>query len=132
MRTTTSIAHLLEPSHPHSPPPYFPSLANSKLQVILKVAETVLAPGESYPGGSWHVEGMENEAIVCTGIYYQSVENLSESRLRFRTKVDEYYKYEQVGGAYTLHEHNQIVRMSDNGLWISMNETISDEGRSRD
>jgi hypothetical protein len=40
-----------------------------------------------YEGGSWHVEGMENEAIAASGIYYYDEENITESRLSFRTGV---------------------------------------------
>ena len=40
-----------------------------------------------YPGGSWHIEGMANEAIVASGIYYYDSENVSESRLAFRQAV---------------------------------------------
>ncbi|KAF8214272.1 hypothetical protein K438DRAFT_1956357 [Mycena galopus ATCC 62051] len=37
-----------------------------------------------YGGGSWHVEGMANEHIVASGIYYYDEENITESRLSFR------------------------------------------------
>ncbi|KAI0742038.1 hypothetical protein C8Q80DRAFT_1357212 [Daedaleopsis nitida] len=40
-----------------------------------------------YTGGSWHVEGMLNERIVATGIYYYACENITESRLAFRAQV---------------------------------------------
>lgn len=65
-----------------------------------------------YPGGSWHVEGMINEAIVSTGIYYYDEENVTESKLAFRAAVDEPASYEQNDsfGLYTLsswfeHDH---------------------------
>lgn len=38
-----------------------------------------------YAGGSWHVEGMSNEAIAASGIYYYCEDNITESRLAFRT-----------------------------------------------
>ena len=41
----------------------------------------------SYPGGSWHVEGMRNEAIISTGIYYYDEQNVTESSLAFRMGV---------------------------------------------
>ncbi|KAI0716774.1 hypothetical protein C8Q76DRAFT_417198 [Earliella scabrosa] len=64
------------------------SLKGRKLQVIVKLANIHLTPDKPrYPGGSWHVEGMANEAIVATGLYYYACENISESRLAFRACV---------------------------------------------
>ncbi|MGW2780328.1 DUF4246 domain-containing protein [Streptomyces populi] len=65
------------------------------LQVIVKLATIHLTPDKpEYPGGSWHVEGMLNERIVSTGIYYWDSENITESRLSFRTALDDPH-YEQ-------------------------------------
>ncbi|PIL29309.1 hypothetical protein GSI_09360 [Ganoderma sinense ZZ0214-1] len=64
------------------------SLRGRTLQVIVKLANIVLTPDNpAYPGGSWHVEGMANEAIVATGLYYYACENITESRLDFRAAV---------------------------------------------
>ncbi|KAI1790084.1 hypothetical protein LXA43DRAFT_1018230 [Ganoderma leucocontextum] len=65
------------------------SLRGRTLQVIVKLANIVLTPGDNpaYPGGSWHVEGMANEAIVATGLYYYACENITKSRLDFRGAV---------------------------------------------
>ena len=41
------------------------NLANRKLQVITKIVQVTLGPGESLPG-SWHVEGMSHENIIAT------------------------------------------------------------------
>ena len=74
------------------------SLANRKLQIITKLANIHLEPSEGpnaivgkdrYNGGSWHVEGMRNEHIVATGIYYYEQENITESKLSFRMLVGE-------------------------------------------
>lgn len=66
-----------------------------RLQVIVKLATVHLTPDEpEYPGGSWHVEGMLNERIVSTGIYYWDSENITESRLGFRAALDDPH-YEQ-------------------------------------
>ena len=55
---------------PSTPQPTF-SLDGRTLQVIVKLANIVLDETKpDYPGGSWHVEGMLNERIVATGIYY--------------------------------------------------------------
>ena len=39
--------------------------------------------------GAWHVEGMRDERIVATAIYYASSENVKASRLEFRTACAE-------------------------------------------
>ncbi|KAG9081873.1 hypothetical protein FRC07_014390, partial [Ceratobasidium sp. 392] len=43
------------------------ALAGKTIQVIVKLASIHLTPEKStYPGGSWHVEGMSNEAIAVS------------------------------------------------------------------
>ncbi|MCT9008055.1 DUF4246 domain-containing protein [Streptomyces rhizosphaerihabitans] len=70
-------------------------LRGRRLQVIVKLATIHLTPDKpEYPGGSWHVEGMLNERIVSTGIYYWDSENITESRLSFRAALDD-PNYEQ-------------------------------------
>ncbi|MER5474373.1 DUF4246 domain-containing protein [Streptomyces sp. NPDC002685] len=70
-------------------------LRGRRLQVIVKLATIQLTPDKpEYPGGSWHVEGMLNERIVSTGIYYWDSENITESRLSFRAALDD-PNYEQ-------------------------------------
>ncbi|MFF8805500.1 DUF4246 domain-containing protein [Streptomyces omiyaensis] len=70
-------------------------LRGRRLQVIVKLATIHLTPEKpEYAGGSWHVEGMLNERIVSTGIYYWDGENTTESRLSFRTALDD-PEYEQ-------------------------------------
>ncbi|MFD9517059.1 DUF4246 domain-containing protein [Streptomyces sp. NPDC059979] len=65
-------------------------LRGRRLQVIVKLATLHLTPDKpEYAGGSWHVEGMLNERIVSTGIYYWDSENITESRLSFRTALDD-------------------------------------------
>lgn len=66
------------------------SLRGRKLQVIVKLAEIILRPEQpSYDGGSWHVEGMKNENIVASGIYYIESTNITESVLSFRQACTE-------------------------------------------
>ena len=86
-----------------SPPvPPTINLDNTRLQVIVKLASIELTPEKpSYGGGSWHVEGMVNESIVASGIYYMASENVrgegevapegeaAPTRLAFRTSVCE-------------------------------------------
>ncbi|MEV8595453.1 DUF4246 domain-containing protein [Streptomyces sp. NPDC052012] len=89
------------PDAPDFVPPALPDdsarvdLRGRRLQVIVKLATIHLTPDKpEYAGGSWHVEGMFNERIVSTGIYYWDSENITESRLSFRTAVDDPH-YEQ-------------------------------------
>jgi hypothetical protein len=83
------------PDAPAFVPPEVPDasarvdLRGRRLQVIVKLATIHLTPDKpEYPGGSWHVEGMLNERIVSTGIYYWDSENITESRLSFRAALD--------------------------------------------
>ena len=65
------------------------------LNVITKLANIHLTPeNPSYAGGTWHVEGTINENIVATVLYYYDVENVTESRLAFRTAMSD-PEYEQ-------------------------------------
>lgn len=89
------------PDAPDFVPPAAPDasacvdLRGRRLQVIVKLATIHLTPEKpEYAGGSWHVEGMMNERIVSTGIYYWDSENITESRLSFRAAVDS-PRYEQ-------------------------------------
>ncbi|POX48425.1 DUF4246 domain-containing protein [Streptomyces sp. Ru71] len=84
------------PDAPVFTPPEVPDetarvdLRGRRLQVIVKLATIHLTPDKpEYPGGSWHVEGMLNERIVSTGIYYWDSENITESRLSFRAALDD-------------------------------------------
>lgn len=84
------------PDAPDFTPPELPDeyarvdLRGRRLQVIVKLATIHLTPDKpEYPGGSWHVEGMLNERIVSTAIYYWDSENITESRLSFRAALDD-------------------------------------------
>lgn len=89
----------MSPTHPYPNPKFSPrpdvpkyDLKNTckPLQVIVKLANIELTPkNPTYQGGTWHVEGMANENIVATGIYYYHSENITESRLSFRIQVQE-------------------------------------------
>jgi len=59
------------------------------LQVIVKLANIHLTPEKpTYDGGSWHIEGLWNEHIVATALYYYDSANITDSYLGFRTEVD--------------------------------------------
>jgi len=71
-------------------------LIDSNLQVIVKIAEINLTPSNTkYHGGTWHLEGITDENIVATGIYYYNMDNVTQSNLKFRTCVDEEIVYPQ-------------------------------------
>lgn len=42
-----------------------------------------------YNGGSWHMEGQINERICASALYYYDCENITESFLAFRQKVED-------------------------------------------
>ncbi|KAF2007253.1 hypothetical protein P154DRAFT_614663 [Amniculicola lignicola CBS 123094] len=59
------------------------------LQVIVKIASIELTPEKpEYKGGSWHIEGMLNEHIAATSIYYFDSENITESSISFRQEAE--------------------------------------------
>ncbi|KAF7291522.1 hypothetical protein MKEN_01486800 [Mycena kentingensis (nom. inval.)] len=61
------------------------SLRGRKIQCIIKLANIHLTPeNPKYQGGQWHVEGMVNECIAASGIYYYDEDNIDESQLSFR------------------------------------------------
>ncbi|KAG8931783.1 hypothetical protein FRC01_000812 [Tulasnella sp. 417] len=65
------------------------SIQGRIVQVIVKLANIHLTPEKpEYPGGRWHVEGMANERIVASSIYYYDCENITDSQLSFRVGVD--------------------------------------------
>ncbi|KAK6515952.1 hypothetical protein TWF281_004543 [Arthrobotrys megalospora] len=64
-------------------------LEGRTVKVIVKLANIVLTPEKpKYEGGRWHVEGMKNERIIATGIYYYQQENITESTLGFRRALE--------------------------------------------
>ncbi|KAI9219270.1 hypothetical protein BC828DRAFT_174884 [Blastocladiella britannica] len=70
-----------------TPNPEF-ALKGRQCQVITKLANIHLTPEDpEYAGGSWHIEGMENEQIVATALYYYDMDNVTESKLAFRARV---------------------------------------------
>jgi hypothetical protein len=75
----------------------------SHCQVIVKLANIVIAPGEADGfSGHWHLEGMATERIVATGIYYYNMTNVEPNALQFRSSVDDTSEisYPQNGDEY--------------------------------
>ncbi len=63
--------------------------ADSGLQVIVKIAQIELTPDKpAFPAGGWHLEGMMNERICATALYYVDSANITPSSLVFRTETD--------------------------------------------
>ena len=59
------------------------------LQVIPKIVEFTLKPGQTY-SGVWHFEGMSGENIVATAIYFlRRDEGLEGGQLQFKRSFDE-------------------------------------------
>ncbi|KAJ3361867.1 hypothetical protein GGF32_006896 [Allomyces javanicus] len=91
------------------------ALRGRSLKVITKLANIHLTPANpTYPGGSWHIEGMLNERIVATALYYYDVDNITDSRLEFRTgvKPPEYEQSDDRGIAfgYALYRDGPLVQ----------------------
>ncbi|KAJ2781373.1 hypothetical protein GGI15_003239 [Coemansia interrupta] len=64
-------------------------LRGRRIQAIVKMSNIILTPKKpEYEGGTWHVEALENERIIATGIYYYDIENITESNLAFRESMD--------------------------------------------
>lgn len=64
---------------------------NKGLEIIVKIASVELTPEkpEFAPGG-WLVEGMMNERIVGTVLYYLDSENITDSYLDFRATTPDF------------------------------------------
>ncbi|KAJ1721729.1 hypothetical protein LPJ53_003800, partial [Coemansia erecta] len=93
------------------------SLRGRRLQAIVKMANIVLTPETpEYEGGTWHVEALENERIIATGIYYYDIENITESNLAFRESVD----------VMSINYEQGRVDMIEDGYDISIDEDDSD------
>jgi hypothetical protein len=57
-------------------------------QVIVKIANAeVNTEHPVFNEGSWHMEGIEAEKIIATGIYYYDQTNIENTYLRFRTTL---------------------------------------------
>lgn len=87
----------------------------TNLKVIVKLADIELTPENPiYKGGSWHVEGTINEDIVATVLYYYDMENITESRLSFRTSFQD-PPYDQNDSLYCdklfgLHDGDPMIK----------------------
>jgi hypothetical protein len=90
------------------------NLKGRNLQVIVKLANIELTPeSPEYKGGLWHMEGMKNENIIASGIYYYSSHNVTDSSLTFRHAIAQPNSYRQNWGkTFGIHfqkELNQVL-----------------------
>mmetsp|Transcript_14607 Transcript_14607/g.55208 ORF Transcript_14607/g.55208 Transcript_14607/m.55208 type:complete len:415 (-) Transcript_14607:3090-4334(-) len=80
--------------------PYLMPLRGSRLQVITKIVDYELQPGQEYEG-AWHVEGIPNESIVATALYIASRdEGIQGGNLCFKRSFD-------AGDGDTIYNINQ-------------------------
>ncbi|KAK2030999.1 hypothetical protein LX32DRAFT_614454 [Colletotrichum zoysiae] len=79
-----------------------------RIQVIVKLANIQLTPEKpTYDGGSWHIEGQLHEHICATALYYYDNENVTESRLAFRTNANK-ERFLHSGQTGLIYEHNDF------------------------
>lgn len=100
---------------------------SSRIQVIAKLANIHLTPeNPSYDGGSWHIEGQLNEHICATALFYYDNENITDSRLAFRTKSNR----ENLAGSlgYTQNDYTSIARTFAIDPIPGQDSTIQDIG----
>jgi len=107
------------------------AFAEKGLQVIVKLANIHLTPAKpSYSGGSWHVEGMLNEHICATALYYYDSDNIGESWLAFRQRCDTEgplfvaYDQDDYAGAEELYD----IRQNDPAIQL-IGDVETKEGR---
>ncbi|KAL2798387.1 hypothetical protein BJX66DRAFT_334091 [Aspergillus keveii] len=80
------------------------------LQVIVKLANIELTPEKPvYHGGTWHVEGAQNEHICATSIYYYDSENITDSSLAFRQRVLHDDLMDELEYPQNEHEFLQVI-----------------------
>jgi len=78
--------HVLQTLHKNGRIKNYVPLSNC--QVIVKLANTVLTPASTkFPSGSWHLEGLPNERIIATEIYYYEMTNITKNYLNFRSTI---------------------------------------------
>ena len=90
--------------------PNFEKLLGIKLkercQVITKIANIKISSIDKiYEGGEWHLEGMDYENIIATGIYYYDIDNIKDSYLEFRKAVQYPLNYPQNDNYYVFHKY---------------------------
>lgn len=94
------------------------------LQVIVKIGSTQLTCEKSKSTGTgWHLEGIREENIIGTGIYYYDINNITDSHLSFRTVIDHPYMHYPQGHNKFVEAHYGMTRI-ENGRWHEIDTTI--------
>lgn len=108
----------------------------NRLQVIVKLANIELTPEKpSYAGGSWHIEGQLNERICGTALYYYDNENITPSRLAFRTPADAEgftegeFEYEQGDHAPFEAYYGLNAEMDGDSTVVPIGDVATPQGR---
>ena len=70
-----------------------------------------------YDGGSWHIEGMEYEHIIASGIYYYDIENIKGSYLQFRQGFDHNIYYED-NNSYGVWDEYKMRDGDEMNQWL--------------
>jgi len=87
------------------------TLSGRPLQIIVGMKSIYLTPNSEttskHGGSKWHIEGLKNERIVASGIYYYDVSNITESRLAFRVQTDDSNMVNDIG--YAVAQSNRLV-----------------------
>lgn len=112
-----------------------PWFDEQNLQVIVKVFNVHLTPeNPTYDGGPWHVEGLLNERICATALFYYDSENITDSHIAFRIKGDAEEMYEsfelQPPGFNTFEAVYGVTCQSDSDTTIfEHGRVLAREGR---
>lgn len=105
---------------------------DKELQVIVKIASTRLTPENSKSTAtSWHLEGIREEKIIATGIYYYSFENVTNSFLDFRSVISKPWDipYPQDGSGYVEHHYGMGKVNSANDNYYDNTESTINLGK---
>lgn len=106
------------------------SFKGRSLKVIVKAANYILKPGQSYDG-SWHLEGMPHERIVSSAIYYYDTNDLvHDSGLGFRRIRREQEDFPP--STYTWDEHFVIHLLEPKAPVTKLSQGESDDDNDDD
>ncbi|KAI0788906.1 hypothetical protein C8Q75DRAFT_719280 [Abortiporus biennis] len=128
--TPSPLPKFQEPGPLNVTDDYRIKLGGHRLQVIVKIGKILLTPNRpQFEVGNWDPEGMENERIVATAIYYFDSDNIKDDRLRFRRAVDidlmeERFAQDDDAGAHLMYGLHR-----DEGMVQEAGDVATPEGR---
>lgn len=105
--------------------------AEQGLQIIVKLANIELTQDKpEYEGGSWHVEGQMNEHICASALYYYDSDNITDSFLAFRHRIDNQALEEKAFDQGDYEAVEQIYGIEQDGPAIQeLGRVLTKEGR---